>query len=252
MKVTILGSGTSHGVPMIGCTCEVCLSPDPRNRRFRPSICVENEGRVILVDTTPELRLQSLAFGLNRVDAVLITHTHADHIFGLDDLRRFNDLSGEVIPVYGEPAALDDIRRIFPYIFDPPQQGGGTPKLDLLPVPRSFDLFGIHIESFTVMHGRLPVLAYRFNDAAYVTDTNHIPPESMEMLRNLDLLILDAVRYNPHSTHFGLWQAVEVADRLKAKRVLFTHLSHHFDHEKTNSELPPHMQLAHDGQVIEL
>src|SRR5947208_1127690 len=121
MRVTILGSGTSHGVPMIGCTCQVCTSDDLKNRRFRPSITVENDGRVILVDTTPELRMQSLAFGLNRVDAVLITHTHADHIFGLDDLRRFNDLSGEVIPVYGGQSAIDDIRRIFPYIFDPPQ-----------------------------------------------------------------------------------------------------------------------------------
>lgn len=255
MKVTILGSGTSHGVPMIGCACEVCTSPDPRNHRFRPSIAVENEGRAILVDTTPELRMQALAFGLNRVDSVLITHTHADHIFGLDDLRRYNDLSGEVIPVYGAESALADIRRIFPYIFNPPQQGGGTPKLDLRPVPQSFDLFGIHIESFTVYHGALPVLAYRFsdkrNDVAYVTDTNNIPPESMAKLQNLDLLILDAVRYKPHSTHYGLWEAVEVAEKLRAKQVLFTHLSHHFEHARTNAELPPHMRLAFDGQTLE-
>ncbi len=249
--VTILGSGTSHGVPMIGCACEVCTSPDPKNRRFRPSITVESGGHVILVDTTPELRMQSLAFGLSRVDAVLITHTHADHIFGLDDLRRFNDLSGEVIPVYGDSRSLDDIRRIFPYIFNPPQQGGGTPKIDLRTVPESFDLFGVHIESFPVMHGSLPVLAYRFNDIAYVTDTNHIPDESMAKLGGLDLLILDAVRYSPHSTHYGLWEAVEIAERLQAKQVLFTHLSHHFEHAKTNSELPFHMQLAYDGQIIE-
>lgn len=251
MKVTILGSGTSHGVPMIGCECEVCKSSDPKNQRFRPSIAVETGGKVILVDTTPELRMQSLAFGLNRVDAVLITHTHADHIFGLDDLRRFNDLSGDVIPVYGDKRSLENVRRLFPYIFDPPKQGGGTPKIDLRIVPESLDLFGIHVESFPVLHGSLPVLAYRFDDVAYVTDTNHIPPESMAKLHGLDLLILDAVRYTPHSTHFGLWQAVEVAEQLGAKQVLFTHLSHHFEHTKTNRELPPRMQLAYDGQTIE-
>jgi phosphoribosyl 1,2-cyclic phosphate phosphodiesterase len=251
MKVTILGSGTSHGVPMIGCRCEVCTSPDPRNRRFRPSIAVENQGRTILVDTTPELRMQALAFGLNCVDAVLITHTHADHIFGLDDLRRYNDLSGDVIPVYGAESSLEDVRRIFPYIFNPPQQGGGTPKIEMRLVPDSFDLFGIHIESFTVFHGALPVLAYRFDNVGYATDTNRIPPESMAKLRGLDLLILDAVRYQPHSTHYGLWEAVEVAEKLQARQVLFTHLSHHFEHTRTNAELPTYMQLAYDGQTLE-
>src|SRR5438270_12243154 len=131
MRVTILGSGTSHGVPMIGCECAVCLSEDPKNRRFRPSITVENQGKTILVDTTPELRLQALAFGVRRVDAVLYTHTHADHIFGLDDLRRFNDLSGEEIPVYGDAGTLDDIRRIYPYIFQETQVAGGKPRLSL-------------------------------------------------------------------------------------------------------------------------
>jgi len=195
--------------------------------------------------------MQSLTFGLNRVDAVLITHVHADHIFGLDDLRRFNDLSGEVIPVYGDKNAVDEIRRIFPYIFNPPKQGGGTPKIDLRLVPDSFELFGLRIDSLTVMHGSLPVLAYRFNNFAYVTDTNHIPEAAMEKLTGLDVLVLDAVRYQPHSTHFGLWEAVAVAEKLKARRVLFTHLSHHFEHDKTNSELPSHMQLAYDGQTID-
>src|SRR5437588_4004824 len=135
MKVTILGSGTSHGVPMIGCRCPVSLSPNPKNRRFRPSVAVENEGRVILVDTTPELRMQSLAVGLDRVDAVLMTHTHADHIFGLDDLRRFNDLTQQEIPVYGDFDTLEDIRRIFRYIFTETQAGGGKPRITLHQVP---------------------------------------------------------------------------------------------------------------------
>lgn len=252
MRVTVLGSGTSHGVPMIGCRCVVCTSADPRNRRFRPSIAVENDGRVVLVDTTPELRMQALAFGLDRVDAVLFTHTHADHVFGLDELRRFNDLSGAEIPVYGDTRTLDDIRRIFPYIFNPPKQGGGVPKLTLNTVPWEFELFGIPIRTMQVMHGRLPVLAYRFGDFAYVTDTNRIPDEAAAKLRGVDTLILDAVRYRPHSTHYGLWQAVEAARQLGARRTLFTHLSHHFEHATANADLPPGFELAYDGQVIDL
>jgi phosphoribosyl 1,2-cyclic phosphate phosphodiesterase len=252
MRITVLGSGTSHGVPMIGCDCEVCTSTNPKNKRFRPSVAVENEGKTVLIDTTPELRLQSLAFGLKQVDAVLFTHTHADHIFGLDDLRRFNDLSGQEIPIYGDEATLADIRRIYSYIFNPTQIGGGIPRITLNEVPSSFDLFGMHIESFYVMHGKLPVLAYRFDNFAYVTDTNHIPPASMEKLQNLDLLILDTVRYKPHVTHFGLYEALAVVEELKPKRALFTHLSHLFEHETVNAELPEHVRLAYDGQVIEL
>ena len=252
MKVTILGSGTSHGVPMIGCRCAVCLSTNSKNTRFRPSITVENEGRVILVDTTPELRLQSLAVGLDRVDAVLMTHTHADHIFGLDDLRRFNDLTGMEIPVYGDGATLDDIRRIFRYIFTETQAGGGKPRITLHEVPESFALFGLRIQSFYVLHGRLPVLAYRFNDFAYVTDVNFIPQESLDKLRNLDLLILDAVRPDPHETHFGINQALDIVEELRPARALFTHLSHQLEHEATNARLPPSVRLAYDGQVITL
>jgi phosphoribosyl 1,2-cyclic phosphate phosphodiesterase len=213
---------------------------------------VENQGRVILVDTTPELRLQSLAVGLDRVDAVLITHTHADHIFGLDDLRRFNDLTGQEIPLYGDAGTLDDIRRIFRYIFTETQLGGGKPRITLHEVPGAFELFGLTIESFSVFHGRLPVLAYRFNDFAYVTDVNFIPQESLDKLQNLDLLILDAVRPDPHETHFGLYQAVDVVRALKPKHALFTHISHRLGHESTNRDLPPEMGLAYDGQVIYL
>ena len=200
MEILFMGSGTSHGVPMIGCECSVCCSENPKNRRFRPSILVTNENKNILIDTTPELRLQSLAFEVKRVDSVLFTHTHADHIFGLDDLRRFNDLSDSEIPVYGDEATLSDIRRVFNYIFIPTQTGGGKPRLTLQEVERSFEMFGLNISSFYVMHGALPVLAYRFDQpatdiktcksAAYVTDVNFIPPESMAQLYNLELLLL--------------------------------------------------------------
>jgi phosphoribosyl 1,2-cyclic phosphate phosphodiesterase len=252
MRVIVLGSGTSHGVPMIGCHCAVCTSSNPKNRRFRPSIAVENQGRVILVDTTPELRMQALAFGLERVDAVLFTHTHADHVFGLDDLRRFNDLMRAEIPVYGDEATLADIRRVFPYIFTETPPAGGKPRLTLHPMPEEFDLCGVHIQAFYVMHGTLPVLAFRFDAFGYVTDTNHVPHEAMAKLRGLKVLILDAVRFDPHVTHFGLWQAVEVAKQLAAERTLFTHLSHHFDHDAVNAQLPAGMELAYDGQTIEL
>lgn len=252
MRVTVLGSGTSHGVPMIGCACAVCMSEDSKNRRFRPSILVENEGRNILVDTTPEMRMQTLQFGVTRVDAVLITHTHADHIFGLDDLRRFNDLMDAEIPVYGDEGTREDIQRIFRYIFVQTQAGGGKPRITLNPLPDSFELFGLHIQTLEVLHGKLPVRAFRFNDFAYVTDTNNIPDAAMEKLQGLDTLILDAVRYEPHVTHYGLWEAVEVVKRLNPRRTYFTHLSHHFDHEKTNAELPPGMELAYDGLVLDL
>lgn len=252
MRVIIMGSGTSHGVPMIGCNCDVCRSNNPKNKRLRPSAAVEHEGRIILLDTAPEMRLQALNVGLSRVDAVLITHTHADHIFGLDDLRRFNDLSGDEIPVYGDPKALDDIRRIFRYIFVATQAGGGKPRISLNPAPAAFDLFGMRVQSFTVMHGQLPIRAYRLNDFAYVTDVNHIPDESMAKLQNLDLLVLDAVRPEPHSTHFGLCQALAVVEQLKPKRTLLTHLSHHYDHDKVNASLPAGVELAYDGQTVEI
>jgi len=251
MRVIVLGSGTSHGVPMIGCTCTVCTSTNPKNHRYRPSIAIQHDGRTILVDTTPEMRLQALASGLNRVDAVLITHTHADHIFGLDDLRRFNDLSGEAIPVYAAESDQDDIRRIFRYIFVETQVGGGKPRIELHPLPDVLELFGLRVEVLTVMHGALPVRAFRIGPFAYVTDTNRIPEEAMAKLRGVDTLILDAVRYEPHVTHYGLWEAVEVAKQLGARHTLFTHLSHKFDHDTANSELPPGMELAYDGQVLD-
>lgn len=257
MEILVLGSGTSHGVPMIGCDCAVCRSSNPRNRRFRPSILVRHEGRAILVDTTPELRLQSLMFDVRQVDAVLYTHTHADHIFGLDDLRRFNDLMNREIPVYGDEATLDDIRRIYPYIFKETQVGGGKPRLTLHPVLPEFTLCGLRIRSFYVLHGRLPVLSYRFDapatadrpacSVAYVTDVNVIPPDSMACLTELDVLFLDAVRFEPHATHFGLYEALEVIAELRPRLTYLTHLSHAFDHEAVNALLPPNVALAYDG-----
>jgi phosphoribosyl 1,2-cyclic phosphate phosphodiesterase len=260
MEIVILGSGTSHGVPMIGCDCEVCRSDNPKNRRFRPSILVRNQEHAVLVDTTPELRMQALAANVCRVDAVLITHTHADHIMGLDDLRRFNDLADAEIPVYGDYGILEDIRRIYPYIFKETQAGGGKPRLTLHCLESEFTLFGLQIEPFYVLHGRLPVLSYRFEvpataegpavRVAYVTDVSEIPAGVMEKLSDLDLLILDAVRFDPHPTHFGLYQALDVIAEVKPHRALLTHLSHQYDHDLVNAQLHSHVQLAYDGQTL--
>lgn len=256
MQIVILGSGTSHGVPMIGCDCAVCRSTDKRNKRTRPAIAVQGPQGTILVDTPPELRLQAIACNLRAVDVVLFTHSHADHLMGLDDLRRYNDLMGKEIPIYADAQTLEDIRRVFRYVFVETQAGGGKPRLQLREVQPCMELCGLQIETLLVYHGQLPVLAYRFYSplagcsAAYVTDVSYIPPETMEKLHHLDLLIIDAVRYDPHPTHFGLWQTLEVIEILKPKQALLTHLSHHFDHATLCKETPPHVAPAYDGQIV--
>lgn len=237
---------------MIGCACPVCRSGNPRNRRFRPSIAVSSPSGAILVDTTPELRLQALAFGLTQVDAVLYTHSHADHLFGLDDVRRYNDISGRELPIYADEQTLADIRRAFNYVFRKTQAGGGKPRLTLHPVESRFRLCDIDIRPLTVRHGKLSILAYRFDNFAYVTDVNYIPPTTMEQLRGLDTLLLDAVRFKPHSTHFGLFQALEVISELRPKRAYLTHLSHQFDHDAANAVLPAGVCLAYDGLTIDI
>lgn len=256
MRCTVLGSGTSHGVPMIACSCDVCRSTDPRNKRFRPCFLVTaDSGENILVDTPPEFRLAAIASRLERVDTVLFTHSHADHIFGLDDLRIFNWRRKEPIPLLAEEPVLDDIRRVFRYCFVPTQVGGGKPQLDLRPIApgNGFDLFGVSILPLRVMHGSVPVLAYVFGGRlGYVTDVSEIPPESWDHLKGLDVLFLDGVRREPHSTHFHLARSLEVIEALAPKRAYLVHLSHDYDHAATNAELPAGVELAYDGLAIDL
>jgi phosphoribosyl 1,2-cyclic phosphate phosphodiesterase len=259
VKVRFLGTGTSHGIPVIGCTCTVCTSDNPKNTRFRSSILLQTNQGTVVVDTTPEFRLQALAAGLVTLDAVLYTHAHADHIFGLDDVRIFNWRSKQSVPVFGAPVTLAELRERFPYVFmETPQEGGGKPKLDLTPVDGPFEVAGLQITPLEVMHGVLPVTAFRFRDPetgaefAYATDCNAIPPETMARLRNLDLLILDALSKGRHPTHFSLEQATEVAQALRPKTALFTHISHSLEHEASNASLPPDMALAYDGQEVTL
>ncbi len=250
-RVILLGTGTSHGIPMIGCDCPVCRSPDPRDKRGRSSALVEVGGRSFLIDTPPELRLQCLASDVRRVDAVLFTHHHADHITGLDDLRRFNDLQGTPLGCYGDEATLTTLERVFPYAFHhSPDYPSSKPQLELRLIDGPFELLGVPIVPVPLYHGKLHVFGFRFGNFAYCTDVSMIPDESLRLLAGLDVLVLDALRRRPHPTHFNLEQAIEVAGRIAAKRTYFTHIAHELMHEATNAELPAGMALGQDGQVI--
>lgn len=255
-QLVFLGTGTSHGVPLIGCGCATCRSPNPRNQRTRCAVALGLPQGNLLVDTTPELRIQLVRERLGLVHAVTYTHAHADHLFGLDDLRIFPRYLGHALPIYCEEPVEATIRRSFAYAFDPAVQeypAGGIPKLSFQRIgPQPFDVLGARVVPIRLLHGRTPVLGFRIGDVAYCTDTNHIPPESMALLEGLDVLILDALRYEPHPTHFSLDEAVEIARRLAPKRTLFTHIAHRLEHEETNRVLPSGMELAYDGLRIPL
>lgn len=253
MRVICLGSGTSYGVPMISCRCPVCTSTDPRNRRHRCSVLIELPEGNLLIDTPPELRVACLQHNVTRVDAVALTHTHADHIMGMDDIRRFNVLNGADMPIYGEPHFLEDVRRIFQYVFIESQAGGGKPKLKLTPIEPGvcLSILGAGIRPLTVFHGEVPVTAYRLDSFAYVTDVSRIPGETMAALRDLDVLILGAIRDQPHSTHFSIPQALEVVQELAPRRAFFTHLTHDVDHGELCGRLPPGVLPAYDGLTLE-
>ena len=252
VDAVIMGSGTSHGVPMIGCRCAVCTSDDPRDRRSRPSVYVRFGGVRLLVDTAPELRVQCIANGIDALDAVLFTHHHADHVLGLDDLRRFNWLMLGPVPCYGTGDTLSRVQRMFPYAFSDDQEDPHSrPKLTMNSINEEpFTLGGETIIPIPMMHGPLPVMGFRFGGFAYCTDCNHIPGESIARLEGLDVLVLDALRRTPHPAHFNLEQAVEMATIIGAKQTFFTHITHQLGHAETNAALPDRMALAHDGQRI--
>jgi phosphoribosyl 1,2-cyclic phosphate phosphodiesterase len=251
LTITILGSGTSHGVPMIGCDCAVCTSSDPRDKRTRPSVLAEIEGHRLLVDTSPELRLQLVAARIGYADAVLFTHSHADHMHGIDDVRRFNELLRRPVPVFAAPEVLEDIRARFGYIFAHQYFGGGIPSLDLHPITGPFSLFGHMVVPVPVWHGATPVLGFRFGPIAYVTDTSNIPAESLALLQDLEVLIIDALRCEPHPTHFNFAQALAVVEELRPRRAYFTHLTHGTAHAELERMLPPHVRPAYDGLRLE-
>ena len=251
-KVIFLGTGTSHGVPMIGCECPVCRSDDPHNNRTRTSLLIEYEGQHILIDAGIDLRQQALREGLNHLEAILFTHTHVDHVFGLDEVRRFNFLSTPSLPVYASPDSIEDIKRIFAYIFNSPKVHGGIPSIELHEIGQEpFEVCGLCIQPVRIEHGQWSILGYRFRNVAYLTDCSGIPEQSVPLLEGLDLLILDTLREKPHPTHFHLEASCEWARRLGAKQTFFVHMSHNLDHASTNAQLPSDMQLAYDGQQVE-
>ena len=253
-KVLVLGTGTSHGVPMIGCECATCHSTDPRDRRSRASIYIQiDEGPSVLVDTTPDLRMQALTYGLKRVDAIVYTHSHADHIMGLDEVRRFNVLQKSAIPCYGDARTLEDLRRIYAYVFESgPKFGGGIPQVTMARVAGEFCIGAATFVPVPILHGSRTILGYRIGSFAYLTDCSAIPDASWPLLSGVKTLILDALRPRPHPTHLSIDQALAVVEQIKPERALFTHMCHDLPHAATCARLPPDVQLAYDGLTFEI
>ncbi len=247
-----LGTGTSHGVPMIGCRCAVCTSADPHDNRTRPSVYLSlPDGTSILVDTSPDLRQQSLRFDLRRVDAVLYTHGHADHVLGLDDMRRFNVLQHARIPCYADAQTVREVRQTFAYIFDrATPAGGGLPEIDVFEVSEPFGLGGYRVTPVPLWHGKRLVYGYRIGSLAYLTDCSAIPEASWALVEGVDVLVIDALRHRPHPTHFNVADALAVARRLGPRQTWFTHICHDLPHAETNATLPENVQLAYDGLSV--
>ncbi len=239
---------------MIGCRCAVCLSTDPRDRRMRPSIYLQvDDGPAVLVDTATDLRQQALRFGVSRVDAILFTHSHADHVLGLDEVRRFNVMQGGPIRAWADAATAGDLRRMFAYVFDPPdERGGGVPQIGLAEIEGTFSIGALRVQPVPLFHGARPILGFRFGRFAYLTDCNRIPDEAWPLLEGLDVLVLDALRHRPHPTHFTVAEAVEAAARIGAARTYLTHICHDLPHAETGRILPESVELAYDGLVLEI
>jgi phosphoribosyl 1,2-cyclic phosphate phosphodiesterase len=249
--LTVLGSGTSMGVPTIGCSCRVCTSSDPHDRRTRPSVFLEYDGHTVLIDTTPDFREQAIRERITRIDAILYTHAHADHILGLDDVRPLSFRSADKIPLYAHEGTAKSLRSIFRYIFDADYKFGGIARVEIKTINGSLELFGARFEPIKIIHGDAEIHGFRFGSAAYLTDFSEIPPESMNRLRDLDILFLDALRHRPHPTHSTVSNSLRLVEELKPKRAFFTHICHDLPHAETNATFPEHVRLAHDGLKLE-
>lgn len=251
MKITILGSGTSTGVPMVGCHCPVCSSNDPRDKRTRASIIIETEGKYILIDTSPDLRRQALRQRIPHIDAVLLTHPHADHVNGMDDLRGFHFIHRRVIPCHGSRATMEVVLRNFSYIFRGLDTGGYAPLLEAHIISEPFSLFGRTVIPIHLYHGSMPTTGYRIDGAAYLTDCSRIPESSLALLTGLEILIIDALRYTPHENHFNIEGALKIVNELKPKLAVLTHLTHEVAHAD-EAKLPEGVRFAYDGMELAL
>lgn len=253
-SITVLGSGTSAGVPTIGCGCAVCASEDPRDRRLRPSILIRYDERVVLVDTAPDFREQALRERLDRVDAIIYTHGHADHILGLDDIRPFNYRQKQAIPIYGDEATLATIQRVFRYAFSDEPSESTKPRLELHTLNGApFEVFGMEFIPIRLPHGKsLEVLGFRFGSAAYLTDHSDLPEDAKRKLQGLDVLFLDALRHRPHPTHSTVERSLGWVEELQPRRAFFTHICHDLPHQATEAALPPNVRLAYDGLKIDV
>jgi len=240
------------GVPTIGCSCSVCHSSDPHDRRTRPSVLIEYDGHAILIDTTPDFREQAIRENICHLDAVLYTHTHADHLLGIDDLRPLSFRhKPNRLPLYAHPEAADFIRNMFRYIFAADYKFGGLPLVEMKPLEGPLQLFGATFMPIILIHGEAKIYGFRFGSAAYLTDHSEIPEKSLTQLQELDVLFLDALRYKPHPTHSTVENSLKVVERLKPRRAFFTHICHDLPHQATNASLPENVRLCYDGMKLE-
>ncbi|MEZ4928329.1 MAG: MBL fold metallo-hydrolase [Saprospiraceae bacterium] len=252
MKITILGTGTSQGVPVIGCTCEVCTSNDPYDNRLRSSVIIHGEEHNVLIDAGPDFRQQMLRTGINHLEAILLTHEHNDHVIGLDDIRPFNHRTGREMAVYALPRVADEVKRRFQYIFENPIPG--LPRIQLHSIDKDQLLtFGeINIQTIGIMHGRLPILGFRCGDLAYLTDVKSVEPSEFEKLKGVKYLIVNALHHEKHPTHFNLEEALAFVESLSPQHAWLTHLSHHMGLSvEISKKLPPNVSIAYDGLVID-
>ena len=251
MKVTILGSGTSTGVPMVGCRCRVCGSDNPKDKRTRASLLIRYNGRNILVDTSTDLRQQALREGLDRIDAVLLTHPHADHVNGIDDLRGFHFLHKEIIPCYASPATFETLLAGFRYVFFEFTGSGYTPLLSQHEISGPFELFGLTVIPVPLEHGKGTALGFRVGKFAYLTDCSAIPDISLQLLEELDVLVIDGLRWTPHPFHFNIDAAIAAVEPIKPARVVLTHLTHEVSYSE-QAKLPPGFEFAYDGMAFDV
>ncbi len=252
MQLTILGSGTSMGVPVIGCRCGVCTSGDPHNQRLRTAALLQHQGTTILIDAGPDLRVQMLRHSVTRLDAVLLTHAHTDHIGGIDDLRPFTMGRNHSLGVYGDPGTLRRVRHMFDYAFDPAPSMSTRPRIETRELTVLFTVGAITVAPFRVLHGPHAIVGYRFGKLAYITDASALPADTMEQLQGLDTLVLNALRHQPHPLHLTVADALTIVEQLRPRQAFFIHITHDLDHATVNAELPAYAQLAFDGQVIQV